>query len=81
MHGNVAEWCWDWYGDYRLADPDGNGVVLDPAGPAAGTERVVRGGSWYGGSEECRSAARDRRYPDSADESVGLRAVRTVIAE
>lgn len=81
LAGNVAEWCWDWYGDYRLLDDDGDGVVLDPAGPATGTQRVVRGGSWYGGSEDCRGAARDARYPDSADDTIGLRAVRTVIVD
>lgn len=81
LAGNVAEWCWDWYGDYRLLDPDGDGVVLDPAGPPTGTQRVVRGGSWYGGSEDCRGAARAARYPDSADDTVGFRAVRTVSAE
>jgi len=41
---------------------------------------VVRGGSWYGPAEDCRSAARARRYPDSADDTVGLRVVRTVTA-
>jgi formylglycine-generating enzyme required for sulfatase activity len=81
LAGNVAEWCWDWYGDYRLLDTDGDGVVLDPAGPAAGTQRVVRGGSWYGGSEDCRGAARAARYPDSTDDTVGLRAVRTVVVD
>ena len=81
LAGNVAEWCWDWYGDYRLLDDDGDGVVLDPSGPATGTQRVVRGGSWYGGSEDCRGAARDARYPDSADDTIGLRAVRTVIVD
>lgn len=81
LAGNVAEWCWDWYGDYRLLDADGDGVVLDPAGPPTGTLRVVRGGSWYGGSEDCRGAARDARYPDSADDTVGLRAVRTVFTD
>ena len=80
MHGNVWEWCWDWYGDYRTGDPNGDGVVLDPTGPAAGTERVVRGGSWYGGSEECRSANRASRFPDSTDDIVGLRVVRTVVS-
>lgn len=79
--GNVAEWCWDWYGDYRLLDADGDGVVLDPAGAAAGTQRVVRGGHWYGGSEDCRAAARGQRFPDFADDTVGVRAVRTVFAD
>jgi formylglycine-generating enzyme required for sulfatase activity len=78
MHGNVWEWCWDWYGDYRIGDTDGDAVVLDPVGAAAGTRRVVRGGSWYGGSEDCRSANREARTTDSADNVIGLRVVRTI---
>ncbi len=78
MHGNVWEWCWDWFGDYRVGDPDGDGVVLDPMGAVGGTQRVVRGGSWYGGSEDCRSARRGARYPDSVENVVGLRVVRTI---
>ncbi len=81
MHGNVWEWCWDWYGDYRLSDADGDGVVLDPMGPTAGSQRVVRGGSWYGASEDCRSARRSARYPDSIEDVVGMRVVRTVFAD
>ena len=78
MHGNVWEWCWDWYGDYRLLDTNGDGVVLDPQGPMTGTEKVIRGGSWFGGSEDCRSANRGQRFPDSTDNILGLRVVRTV---
>jgi sulfatase modifying factor 1 len=78
MHGNVWEWCWDWFGDYRVVDQDGDGVVLDPVGAGGGTQRVVRGGSWYGGSEDCRSANREARYPDTAENVVGLRVVRTI---
>jgi len=81
MHGNVWEWCWDWYGDYRQLDTDGDGVVLDPKGAAVGTERVVRGGSWYNYSESCRSANRERRFPDSTDNTVGLRVVRTIFVD
>ncbi len=70
MHGNVREWCWDWYGDYP------EDAVLDPAGPESGFRRVVRGGSWHYFARECRSAARGAFYPDSADDFVGFRVVR-----
>jgi len=80
MHGNVWEWCWDWYGDYRLGDDNGDGVVPDPMGAFTGTQRVLRGGSWYGGSEDCRSANRSARYPDSVDDVVGMRVVRTIFS-
>jgi formylglycine-generating enzyme required for sulfatase activity len=75
MHGNVREWCWDWYGDLT-AD-----IALDPVGPTDGTQRVCRGGSWYYSSQDCRSAARGKFYPDSRDNTVGLRVVRTVAAD
>ena len=42
MHGNVTEWCLDWYGDYPGRS------VIDPRGPNAGSECVLRGGQWYG---------------------------------
>ncbi len=52
MHGNVFEWCQDRYGDYP------SGSVTDPTGPAVGSYRVHRGGSWDGPAELCRSATR-----------------------
>ena len=54
MHGNVREWCSDWYGEgYYVESPE-----LDPQGPAEGSHRVLRGGSWFG-LHDWRSASRD----------------------
>ena len=72
-HGNVAEWCWDWYGPYPAT------ATLDPEGPASAFARVIRGGSWYDGAKLCRSAARAAVVPapDTHLDTVGLRVVRT----
>jgi sulfatase modifying factor 1 len=73
MHGNAGEWCWDWYDrDYYSNSP-----VDDPQGPATGTQRVVRSGSWMVGETSCRSASRLGLAPDESKEWAGFRVCRT----
>jgi formylglycine-generating enzyme required for sulfatase activity len=68
MHGNVHEWCQDWFGSY-----DTNSPLADPVGPTSGSCRVDRGGSWDFPPLLCKSAIRDRNTPDSAGGILGLR--------
>jgi sulfatase modifying factor 1 len=67
MHGNVWEWCADWFDDYVL------GPVENPIGPDKGSERVVRGGSWEYDGLFARSAYRHRQPPSYCNANIGFR--------
>ncbi|MBN2578471.1 MAG: SUMF1/EgtB/PvdO family nonheme iron enzyme [Pirellulales bacterium] len=69
MHGNVGEWCADWYGATYYADAP----TEDPQGPASGTYRVVRDGSWRYKPIRARSASRGKLIPAYPSLDVGFR--------
>lgn len=72
MHGNVNEWCFDWYGAYS------NRNNTNPKGPKLGTEHVFRGGSWFNTIRACRSASRQKRPLHVKHRTVGLRLLRII---
>jgi formylglycine-generating enzyme required for sulfatase activity len=77
MHGNVAEWCNDFYSEAYQPEAD----ATDPRGPTSGKERVLRGGSWASSDAACRSSARASETPGFADvcfgyETYGFRCIR-----
>ena len=70
MHGNVWEWCQDWWTNSLPG-----GIVLDPQGPTTGADRLFRGGGCGGVARYCRSASRDRTSPGDRGGDIGFRVV------
>ncbi len=71
VHGNVWEWCWDWYDSTYY---DKFTVAVDPIGPGEGERRVIRGGSCVSGEAYCRSA--NRKFPEGDSAFCGFRVVK-----
>ena len=69
MSGNVYQWCWDWYGAYSSSSQ------TDPRGPASGSYRSLRGGSWASGAVNCRAALRNYGNPPDINFNMGFRSV------
>lgn len=70
IHGNVAEWCFDYYGAYDLENTD------NPSGPTTGTLRVNRGGGWNDYAKHLRSAYRASTTPNQGMSNIGFRIAR-----
>ncbi len=70
IHGNVREWCFDYYGEYDLENTN------NPSGPNEGTSRVNRGGGWNDYAKHMRSSYRGSQTPDQAMSNTGFRIVR-----
>ena len=70
MSGNVWEWCQDWEGPYS------SGSVTNPTGPATGSYRLCRGGTWYNDFLKCRASRRGSRTPGDGGNDMGFRVAR-----
>jgi formylglycine-generating enzyme required for sulfatase activity len=78
IHGNVWEWCGDWYGPLNGGK---GGSVIDPTGPVWGTKRVMRGGSFGVAAARCRSAYRVWNEPKYRDYTLGFRVALAPVVE
>lgn len=74
MHGNAAEWVWDWYGEYDTQ------AATDPTGPEGGNAKIIRGGGWNDHPKHIRSAYRGAQPADVGLYSIGVRPVRNAEA-
>jgi formylglycine-generating enzyme required for sulfatase activity len=78
MHGNLWEFCSDWYGAYPFPD---DGPVTDPKGPESGNARILRGGAYDSRDYMTRSAFRHSQYVNRVYATVGFRLVREDVPE
>jgi len=70
MHGNVLEWCQDWYDDYPKSK------VIDPKGASSGQHKILRGGAWLGSPATLQCTFRSEDYPVVGSNDIGFRLVR-----
>lgn len=75
IHGNVWEWCHDWYDEKYYDKCKKQGIIENPIGPEKGEYRIFRGGSWFLPDIYCRSAQRGSDTPETHNSDIGFRLV------